>query len=309
MYDNNEKIAVVLPVYNGIHFLEKSVKSVLEQSYSDFEFIIADDNSEDGSYEYLQKITDPRIKLFQNKPNKGLFANLNLLLKQTSAPLIHLWSQDDIMKPICLERTLFFHEKYTDLAFSYSMYDIINADDEVINTNHFAKDRTPEIINSELLIRISAFYSAIAGNIANVTLNRKYVEDVGFFDEKYKVSGDYDMWLRMGSLASVGFLKEPLIFLRNHTQQLSRKSTSSLLFLCEDSEIRDRAIKMINDTEIQKAVHKKIKEEINVAFFHDVLKHIYYRNFSIAKKMLIELNRRDKIIPLIYRWLKKRISS
>ncbi len=302
-----KKIAVVLPVYNGMNFLEKSVKSVLEQSYSDFEFIIADDNSQDGSYEYLQEIKDSRIKLFRNTPNKGLFPNLNFLLKQTTARLIHLWAQDDIMKPICLEKTLLFHEKHTDLAFSYSMYDIIDANGKEIDINNFINDQTPEIVSSELLIRISAFYSAIAGNIANVTLNRKYVEKVDFFDEKYKVSGDYDMWLRMGSLAPVGFLKEHLIFLRNHTQQLSRKPTSSLLFLCEDSEIRDRAIEMINDAEIQKAARKKIKEEINVAFFHDVLKNIYLRNFSIAQKMLVELNRRDNISSLTYRWLKKRI--
>jgi glycosyltransferase involved in cell wall biosynthesis len=302
-----KKIAVILPVYNGIHFLEKAVKSVLEQSYNDFEFIIADDCSTDGSYEYLQTIRDTRIKLFRNIPNKGLFANLNFLLTQTTAPLIHLWSQDDIMKPMCLERTLLFHEKHTDLSFSYSMFDIIDADGKAKDVDAFKNDQTPEIVSSNLLIEISAFYSAIAGNIANVTLNRKYVEQVGFFDPKYKVSGDYDMWLRMGTLAPVGFLKERLIFLRNHTQQLSRKSTSSLFFLIEDSEIRDKAITLISDAKIQEMVRKKIKNEINVNFFHDALRQIYYRNLSVAWKMLVELNKRDKIVPLAYRWLKKRL--
>jgi glycosyltransferase involved in cell wall biosynthesis len=61
------QISIILPVYNGIKYLEESITSVLQQDYNNFEFLIVDDCSTDSSWEYLLSLKDERIKLFKNK--------------------------------------------------------------------------------------------------------------------------------------------------------------------------------------------------------------------------------------------------
>src|SRR5688500_9321812 len=100
------EIAVVLPVYNGLEFLQENIKSVLNQQYKDFSFLICDDCSTDGSWDYLNSLNDSRITLYRNKQNKGLFPTLNFLCRQVESKLIKIWSQDDVMNPDCLEETV-----------------------------------------------------------------------------------------------------------------------------------------------------------------------------------------------------------
>ena len=106
--NSNISISVILPVYNGLPFLKASVESVLQQTHPDFQFFIVDDRSDDGSADYLRTLNDPRVQLFFNENNKGLFYNLNLLIKKSDTSLIKLWSQDDIMYPGCIEQIVWF---------------------------------------------------------------------------------------------------------------------------------------------------------------------------------------------------------
>jgi glycosyltransferase involved in cell wall biosynthesis len=231
-------ISVILPVYNGLPFLQQSVQSVLDQSFEDFEFLILDDCSTDPAcWEYLSGLQDPRIQLSRNQTNKGLFPNLNVLVKTSGAPLIKLWSQDDIMLPNCLGETVAFHRRYPDIGFSYSAREII---DEKGGVTQSAKtDVTPELVDTELHSRISFFTGSIAGNIANVTLVRKAVEEVGPFREDMRISGDFDMWVRLAQYYPVGFLKLPLIQLRDHAGQLSRQEQYYIFHLKEDLQVYD----------------------------------------------------------------------
>src|ERR1039457_964276 len=107
----NPHISIVLPVCNGLGFLETSLSSVLKQSYSNFELLIIDDASTDDSLTYLRSLKDERIRLFSNIENKGLFFNLNFLIKNSNAPLIKLWSQDDIMNNYCIERIIEYRDR------------------------------------------------------------------------------------------------------------------------------------------------------------------------------------------------------
>src|SRR5688572_14924881 len=119
-------ISVVLPVYNGGAYLQLSVESVLNQSFQNFELLIVDDCSGDNSPLYLDRLTDPRVKFFKNDQNRGLFFNLNFLIRESSSTLIKLWAQDDVMYPHCLERFVAFHLANPGIGFSYSGRDIID---------------------------------------------------------------------------------------------------------------------------------------------------------------------------------------
>ncbi len=92
------RVSVVMSVFNAGDFLREAVDSVLAQSFSDFEFIIIDDGSTDGSLAVLQSFTDPRIKLFP-QPNRGLIASLNRGIEESTGQLIARMDCDDRCEP------------------------------------------------------------------------------------------------------------------------------------------------------------------------------------------------------------------
>ena len=228
-------ISITLPVYNGIKYLKESIMSVLNQRYHDFEFLIIDDCSDDGSWEYLQTLKDDRIKLYRNAVNKGLFFNLNFLIKNSNSPLIKLWSQDDVMYPECIREIVNFHQQHPDIGFSYSERDHIDENGKVILDNK--TDNTPSIISTELHAKIAFYTGSIAGNISNVTINKKTLEETGLFDEEMRISADFDMWVRLAQHHETGFIKKRLVQLREHPGQLSRQPGSYINHVSEDLKI------------------------------------------------------------------------
>ncbi len=228
-------ITVILPVYNGGEYLNQSLQSVLNQTFTDFELLVIDDSSTDGSLEYLKRMDDSRISLFKNENNRGLFFNLNYLISQSNSPLIKLWAQDDIMYPDCLNSFVAFHKQYPDIGFSYCGRDMID-EHGVIKENNSA-DHTPTIISTALHAKIAYFTGSIAGNIANVCINKRALDEVGSFNEQMKISADFDMWVRLAKDHETGFIREKLIQLRDHDKQLSRDEKYYVNHVKEDLEV------------------------------------------------------------------------
>ncbi len=228
-------VSIILPVYNGMRYLEQCVNSVLNQSYKSFEFLIIDDCSTDNSYFFLQSIKDTRIRLYQNEQNKGLFYNLNFLIKESASPIIKLWSQDDVMNPGCIEEIINFHQLHPEIGFSYTGRDHIDADGYKLLLNK--PDHTPAVISTALHTRIACITGSIAGNIANVAITKAAIDKVGYFNEQMKISGDFDMWVRIAEYFEVGFINKPLIQLRNHQGQLSNQKKYFIYHLKEDMEV------------------------------------------------------------------------
>ena len=92
------KISVVMPVYNTKKFLEEAIKSILNQDFQDFEFIILDDFSSDGSFEILQDFAkkDKRIRLFRNEKNEWISFCRNKLISLSKTNIICPQDSDDI---------------------------------------------------------------------------------------------------------------------------------------------------------------------------------------------------------------------
>lgn len=228
-------ISVLLPVYNGGDYLKQSLQSVLKQTLHNVEILIIDDCSTDGSFEYLQSVSDDRISLFKNEQNRGLFFNLNFLIEQSKSPLIKLWAQDDMMYPQCLERFVDFHAAHPGIGFSYSGRDMIDENGKIKKNDKV--DNTPTIISTELHAKIAYYTGSIAGNIANVCIAKQALDKVGLFKEQMKISADFDMWVRLAEHFETGFINEKLIQLRDHDGQLSRNEKYYINHVKEDLEV------------------------------------------------------------------------
>lgn len=228
-------ISVILPVYNGGEYLKLSIESVLSQDLKDFEFLILDDGSIDGSREWLSTLNDDRIHLFINEVNKGLFYNLNFLSEKCTSDIIKLWAQDDIMLPNCLSEVVKFHNSHPEIGFSYSMREMIDEHGKIREV--YNNDPTPEIVSSVLHARIAYFTGSIAGNIANTAIHKSALKRVGKFDESMKISADFDMWVRLAEFYPVGHIRKKLILLRDHEGQLSRTENLYVNHVKEDLSV------------------------------------------------------------------------
>jgi glycosyltransferase involved in cell wall biosynthesis len=228
-------ISVVLPVFNGEKYLRQSIDSVLAQDDREFELIIWDDCSTDGSKQIVDGYQDPRIRRFENATNLGLFKTLNLAIGEARGEWIRLWSQDDMMKPICLGAEREFVNAQPEIGMLYCAVDIVDENGKVTFPTPF--DPTPQVVPPSLATQIMFFHGSISGNIANVGLKRSVLDEVGLFCEDMKISGDFEMWMRVAGKYSIGHISEALIFLRSHSGQFSRARGSYAVSIKEDQLI------------------------------------------------------------------------
>lgn len=122
------RVSVLMPVYNGAAFLEASVMSVLAQGLKDFELLVVDDGSTDGTPQLLAHLsaTDPRIRVIR-QANGGISRALNAGLEAARGTWVARLDADDLMLPCRLERQLAFVEANPDVAAAGSYYEIIDA--------------------------------------------------------------------------------------------------------------------------------------------------------------------------------------
>ncbi|NTW11202.1 MAG: glycosyltransferase [Chlorobiaceae bacterium] len=99
-------VTVTIPMYNNARFIAETVQSVLSQSFSDFELLIYDDCSTDGSWELAASFSDSRIRLFRNQENLGPEKNWNRSISDVRGKYVKLVCGDDILYPDCLEKQM-----------------------------------------------------------------------------------------------------------------------------------------------------------------------------------------------------------
>ena len=289
------EISVILPVYNGGSYLVESVQSVLDQQFRDFELLILDDGSTDQSWEYIKALDDTRVKKFRNDRNRGLFYNLNFLVQKTTAPLVKLWAQDDSMYPNCLQEFVWFHRQHACVGFSYSGRDHMDESGAVYATG--ATDHTPHLVSPELHARIAFFTGSIAGNIANVCINKAALEKVGPFNEQMQVSADFDMWVRLAKEHPTGFIPASLIRLRNHKGQLSRRESLYINNLREDLEVY-RYLQSYVSPQIRSEGRYLLRNHKMVYYYTLLIKALLKGRLSLALAFFRELARFDNFLVL-----------
>lgn len=125
----NPLISVVMPVHNALPFLDESINSILEQTLSDFEFVILDDASTDGSVELLRQwsLRDKRIHLYESKKQLGVSRSSNAVVAKARAPIVARMDADDIAHPDRLRRQWNIIQGRPDVAVIGSLCNGIDA--------------------------------------------------------------------------------------------------------------------------------------------------------------------------------------
>jgi len=217
MNTENPKISVVMSVYNGEKYLKEAVDSILNQSFKDFEFIIINDGSTDGSKEILENYKDERIRLFNNQ-NQGLIGSLNEAIGYSRGEYIARMDADDISLPERLEKQISFMES-KKIVLCGSWAEVI---DSIGNTiKHYIY---PPIGSKKIRL-----YSIIHCPFIHpsVMFRKEIFEKVGGY-KSYKNIEDYELWTRIIYKNDTDNIPEELIKYRIHDNQITKKNKSEM---------------------------------------------------------------------------------
>jgi len=115
-----EPVSVIIPVYNGEKFLDQTIKSVLNQTYKNVEYIIIDDCSQDNSLKIIEKYSD-KITIYINKKNLGIIKTVNNAIKKSNGKYILVIGQDDLLESDHIENMIRAFDDNTSLIFCNSI--------------------------------------------------------------------------------------------------------------------------------------------------------------------------------------------
>jgi glycosyltransferase involved in cell wall biosynthesis len=205
-------ISVIIPTYNRWPMLREAVDSVLAQTYRNFELIVVDDGSTDGSAARLARITEPIRVISQN--HRGVAAARNAGARAAQGRYLAFLDSDDLWRPQKLAAQLAFMSTRPDIAVCQTE-EIWVRNGRRVNPKARHKKPSGDIFYRSLelcLVSPSA-----------VMISRALFDEMGGFDEALPVCEDYDLWLRIAVDHSVALLPEPLVVKRGgHADQLSR---------------------------------------------------------------------------------------
>lgn len=233
------KVSVCLPVYNGRRFLRAAIETVLAQTHTDFELLVADDCSTDDSLAVVEELAarDKRIIVWKNPKNLGLFANYNACMERASGEYIKLFAQDDLFMPTTLESHLNIFEKNADIAMVTGSRNIIGDTGELLETlGEFDEDRLisgDEVIESNL-----TKYCNWVGEPSCVSFPTK-LRDTGF-DTTLFHYGDVEYWYRILEHGKLFYSTKPLCSFRRHEGSATRRNMRSMNFIVDLGYLGDK---------------------------------------------------------------------
>lgn len=201
------KVSVCIPAYRGEKYIREAIKSVLDQSFQDFEIIIADDQSPDDTVGAIKEFNDPRIKFFQNEKNLGLIANWNKTLSLATGKYIKILPDDDLLYRDCLKIQVDILEADVnkEIAMVCGRKNVINNKGTVLFSRGFSSKR--ELVSGfEAINRTIRSGSNIIGEGGAVLFRREIINKIGYIDSDIFYVLDLDYWFKIllhGKLCSV----------------------------------------------------------------------------------------------------------
>jgi glycosyltransferase involved in cell wall biosynthesis len=213
-------VSIILPVFNGSKFLERTILSILAQKYRNFHLIICDDASSDDSVKIIENFlnADPRISLLRNSKNQGIGFTFRRLLLETKGEYIAQIGHDDLWMPDFLSSAVQTLSLDTNASVVFSNVQIIDASGSPLTT--------PSLFRHSMLLkpRISIIGQLLRGNFlcaASSLIRRSCAVDLYEHLPELVHLQDHWLWQQLILKGSFGFIDSPLVHYRIHGNNFS----------------------------------------------------------------------------------------
>lgn len=207
------KVTVLMPVYNGAPYLVEAIQSVLQQTFTDFEFLIIDDGSTDDSAAVIKGFHDTRIRVFQNRNNRGLVSCLNMGIKLARGEFIARMDADDVCLPERLTMQVAFFEAHQEIGICGTWV-------ELIGKPYGQILRYPSDPNT---VKCSHIFGPVLAH-PTVMIRREFFDkNKLLYDPSFKHAEDFDLWVRASEFTSLSNIEKVLLRYRLHPQQVGQR--------------------------------------------------------------------------------------
>jgi glycosyltransferase involved in cell wall biosynthesis len=207
-------VSVIIPTFNRPQFLPAAIGSVFNQTFTDWELLIADDGSDEETRAYLRTLErPPRVKIIWLAHTGNPGAVRNAALREATGEYVALLDSDDVWMPMKLELQIAALRSCMDRRWSYTGYVRI---DETGGNQTYPGTR-PWIPHRGAILERLLMHEVEIWTPA-VVVERRLLVQVGGFDEKQPVFEDYDLWLRLACHSEIDLVDQPLIGVRSHDQ-------------------------------------------------------------------------------------------
>jgi cellulose synthase/poly-beta-1,6-N-acetylglucosamine synthase-like glycosyltransferase len=244
------KVSVNTCTYNRAHLIGQTIKSVLNQSFQDFEYIIVDDGSTDNTEEVVNSFKDNRIQFFAHPRTQGQLSKLrNFGHSKSVGEYIAYIDSDDLWEKDKLENQIMALESNSQIGFSYT-------DIKIFRENTILKE---SIYHKTGVFSGSVFSEMLKNKIVichtTLVIRRSSLEIIGPMDESFH-SGDHDVVFHLSRLFNAHVIYRPLVLVRKHNQNSTGSHSLSLRLLNEHHRTLQKLMdgKLITKIEFRKAI-------------------------------------------------------
>ncbi len=220
--DSQPKVSVLMPVYNGKLYLREAIDSILNQTFSDFELLVVDDGSTDGSPDIVRTYIDPRVKLIALPTNQGLTIAPNQAHKVAKGEYIARMDCDDISLPQRLAKQVKYLDQHPDIAVVGAQCVYVDTEGKIFpsqNTFRCAREHTS--------IRWTASYECPFVHSSAMYRRQVVWDRLGGYNESISFAEDFELWLRLlGNGYQGANMDETLVKYRIHPKSVMNSTNS-----------------------------------------------------------------------------------
>lgn len=209
---NNILVTVLMPVYNGEEYLHQAIDSILNQTFTNFEFIIINDGSTDNTLSIIQSYNDQRIKLINNPQNLKLIKSLNIGIDNAKGKYIVRMDADDVSLPNRIMEQVKFMEQNPSVGLCGTWVGDPNDEKALIK---YATEHNE--IKFRLLYQCHFCHPSVILRTSVLKEHKLY------FDANYIHAEDYHLWVQLAKATQLANLPQKLLNHRNHPESVSNK--------------------------------------------------------------------------------------
>lgn len=289
--------SVVIPLYNKENFIQATLQSVLNQTFTDYEIIIVEDCSTDKSLEVASKISNIRIRIIQHEKNKGLSASRNTGIKNANANYIAFLDADDLWKDTFLQELFKLISEFPKAKLFATNYEENYSNNKILLPNNNSKAlKNNTLIENFFNLNLSQpLYCP-----SSLCVNKSIFETITYYDETITFGEDVDFNIRANSKFKLAYSNLPLV---NYTMLSENQITKSKIsdktitnFDKYDDENTSKSLKKFLDFH-RYIMAKLYKLEGNYEKFYKMKNGI--DPSSLNKKQLLLLNLPTSILKFV----------
>ena len=278
--------SVIIPLYNKEKFIENTLKSVLNQSFTDFEVIIVNDGSTDASEQKAKQFIDPRIGYFL-KENDGVSSARNYGINLAKAEHLTFIDADDYWFPTFLEEMFNNINRYPELKVFSAAIEVETSKKVFPSSYSIVKTGDCEIVNYfSASMKESVIWTSCA------VFHKSVFNESGIFDPNIKISEDTDLWIRIGLNYPVLFSWKILARYVYDSKSISRNfnyimEESTFMKYCNQEKENKLLKKFLDNNRFSMAIKSKLNGDYSA--FRKYSRVIKFENIGLKKRILLLL--------------------